>query len=49
MYVAVPPLLHSVAVDSKLYPGILTELRGALISLSLVSLTLKPSNVKLYS
>ena len=49
MYIAVPPLLHSVAVNLKLYPGIITELRGALFSLNLVSLTPKISNVKLCS
>ena len=47
MYIAVPPLLLSVAVNSKLYPGIITELRGAVFSLNLVSLTPKISNVKL--
>ena len=49
MYIAVPLLLHSVAVNSKLYPGIITELRGALFSRNLVSLTPKISNVKLSS
>ena len=49
MHIAVPTLLHSVVVNSKLYPGILTELRGALFSLNLVSLTPKISNVKLCS
>ena len=49
MYIAVPLLLHSAAVNLKLYPGITTELRGALFSLNLVSLTPKISNVKLCS
>ena len=48
-YIAVPPLLHSVAVNSNLYPGIITELRGALFSLNLVSLTPKRSNANLHS
>ena len=49
MYIAVAPLLDSVAVNSKLYPGIVTELRGALFSLILVSPTPKILNVKLCS
>ena len=32
MYFAVPPVLHSAAVDSKFYLGNITELRGALFS-----------------
>ena len=48
-YIAASPLLHSVAVNSKLYPGITTELRGALFNLNLVLLTPKISNVKLCS
>ena len=43
MYIAVPPLLHSVAVNSKLYPYYNSVER------SLVSLTPKISNVKLCS
>ena len=34
MFIAVPPLLHSVGVKSKLYPGIWTELRLILFSFS---------------
>ena len=49
MYIAVPPLLHSTAVSSKLNPSITTELRGTLSGLNLVSLTPKISNVKLCS
>ena len=49
MYIAVPPLLHSTAVSSKLNPSITTELRGTLSRLNLVSLTPKISNVKLCS
>ena len=49
MYIAVPPLLHSTAVTSKLNPSITTELKGTLLHLNLVSLTPKISNVKLYS
>ena len=33
-------------IVSKLYPGIITELRAALLSLNLVSLTPKISNIK---
>ena len=47
MYTAVPLLLHS--VNSKLNAGIITELRGALFSLNLVSLTQKISNTELCS
>ena len=47
--IAVTPLLYPVIVNTKLCPGILAELRGTLVSLYLVSLTLKTSNVKLYS
>ena len=32
MYIAVPQLLHSVAVNSKLNPGIITELSGVVSS-----------------
>ena len=46
MYIAVLPPLHSVAVNSKLYPGIITELRGALFILNLVSLTPEISSAK---
>ena len=49
MYTAVPPVLGSVAVNLKLYPGIMTELRGALFSHKLVSITPKISNTKLWS
>ena len=49
MYIAVPPLLHSVAVNSKLYPGNITELREALFDLNLVSLTPKITNARLSS
>ena len=49
MYIPVPPLLHLVALNSKLYPGIILESRGALFSLNIVSLTPKISNVKLCS
>ena len=49
MDIAVPPLLYPVIVNTKLCTGILTELRGTLVSFYLVSLTLKTSNVKLYS
>ena len=49
MYIAVTPLLHSVAVNLKLYPGNITELRGALFNLSLVSRTPKISNARLCS
>ena len=49
MYIAVPPLLHSTAVSSKLNPSITAELRGTLSRLNLVSLTPKISNVKLCS
>ena len=41
MDIPVPPLLYSAIVNSKLCTGILTELRGALVSLYLVSLTQK--------
>ena len=43
MYIAVPPLLHSVVVNSKLYPYYNSVER------SLVSLTPKISNVKFCS
>ena len=49
MYTALPPLLYTVAVNSKSYPGNITELRGDLCSLNLVSLTPKISNVKFCS
>ena len=49
MYTALPPLLHPVVINSKYYSGIITELRGAFLSLSLVSLTPKTPNTKLCS
>ena len=49
MYTAVPPLLHSVAANSKFYPGIITELKGGFSNLNLVSFTPKISNTKLCS
>ena len=49
MHTVVPPLLDSVAVDSKLYPRIKTKLRGALFNLNLISLTPKISNETKYS
>ena len=41
MFISVPPLLHSVAVDLEFYPGNITELREALLSFNLVSVTPK--------
>ena len=49
MYITVSLLLHSVAVNLELCPDIITELRGALFSLNLVSLTLKIAHAKLCS
>ena len=41
--------MHSVTVNTKLYPGNITELIGALFSLNLVSLIAKILDVKLCS
>ena len=48
MYIAVS-LLHTVAVDTKLYPGVLREIRRAFFNLNLVSLIPEASNGTKYS